>query len=185
MTARRNALLPACALCLTLGSIQGCTNDPRLGYSFHDTWDDEDIASVAVPLMTNSTYTRGIEVLLTEAVNKRIQSLTPWSIQPERVADTVLTARITEADLRRLSTDRGTGLAEEYAYVITVSYEWKDARTGEVLVSRQNFRESSTFVPEIRTGGTIGDGNEPLEIGQYGAIDAIATAIVRSLRSSW
>jgi len=163
----------------------GCASDPRLGYSFNNTFDNRSIASVAVPLFTNSTYTRGLEVHLTEAVNKQIQALTPWSIQPEHVADTVLTAEITGADLRRLSTDRGTGLSEEYAYVLTVSYEWKDARSGEVLLSRQGLRESGTFVPEIRTNGVIGVGNEPVEVGQFGAVNAVANAIVRSMRSSW
>lgn len=167
------------------GVAGGCANDPRRGYSFHNTWDDETIASVAVPLMTNATYERGLEVQLTEAVNKQIQAMTPWSIQPERVADTVLSVRITDASLRRLSTDRGSGLSEEYAYVITVSFEWKDARSGEVLVSRRNFRETGTFVPEIRSGGVIGEGNEPVEVGRFGAVDATAKAIVRSLRSAW
>jgi len=97
----------------------------------------------------------------------------------------VLTGRITAADLRRLSTDRGTGLGEEFAYTLTISYEWKDARTGEVLVTRQNFRSSGTFVPEIRTGGVVGAGDEPIEIGQYGAIEAAARDLVRTLRSAW
>ena len=167
-----------------LGTV-GCASDPRLGYSFSNPWDDVNVASVAVPLFTNTTPSRGLEVQLTEAVNKQIQSRTPWSIQPEGSADTVLTATITGADLRRLSTDRGTGLGEEYAYVITVAFEWKDARSGEVLASQRNLRASGTFVPEIRSGGIVGQGNEPIEVGQLGAVNASATAIVNALRSGW
>lgn len=161
-------------LCLLLAS---CASDPRRGYTLGSAH-REDVRTVSVPVFDNTTYSHGLEVLLTDAVIKEVHRSTPWRVVPTESAETALTGSITGSDLRLLSRQRGTGLAQELAVQLTVSFEWKDARTGEVLVARQNFRSADTFTPSQGV-------QERLELGERAAVDRLAKDIVAELRSSW
>ena len=159
----------------------GCGFDPALGYRFDDTF-DSDVRTVAVPVFENTTFQTGLEVTLTEAVIKRIQSATPWRVTSERSADTVLLGAVTEAELRSLSRRRPGGLTEEYLRSMTVDFSWRDNRTGELRVARQGFRVSGAFVPSLSQRGEIG---ERIEIGDRQTIQELAEAIVETMRSDW
>lgn len=174
------ALVAAVALCvvaLAAGSVGGCSSDPNSGYSFASTY-NENVRSVAVPIFENQTMYPGLESQLTEAVAKEIQRATPWRVAARASADTELTASVTNAEYRTLSTARGTGLSEEQAFTITVSFNWRDSRSGDTLVARRNFSASATSIQARPTG-------ERVEVGQREAIEELARAIVRELRSDW
>jgi len=154
-----------------------CSSDPSRGYAFASSF-QSDIRTVHVPIFENPTFARGLEIELTDAIIKEIQRTTPWTVAASDSAQTQLTGKINDAQLRRLSTGRDSGLAQELAYSITVEFEWKDARTGKVLVARTNFAASDTFVPAQGL-------NERIETGQHGAIQRLARDIVGELRSNW
>ena len=166
------ALLLCCAM-----SLCACSSDPAHGYAFASSF-STDIRTVHVPIFENPTFARGLEIELTDAIIKEIQRTTPWTVAASDSAQTQLTGKINDAQLRRLSTGRNSGLAQELAYSITVEFEWKDARTGKVLVARTNFAASDTFVPAQGL-------NERIETGQHGAIQRLARDIVAELRSNW
>lgn len=48
----------------------GCSADPTQGYSFYAHSHDETVRTVSVPMFQNPTFTRGIEVELTDAIIK-------------------------------------------------------------------------------------------------------------------
>jgi len=154
-----------------------CSSDPNSGYSFASTY-DETVRTVAVPVFENETLFPGLESQLSEAVAKEIQRATPWRVAARASADTELTASLTGAEYRTLSTTRGIGLSEEQAFTITVRFHWRDARTGETLVARRRFSASATSIQARPTG-------ERVEVGQREAIEELARAIVRELRSDW
>jgi hypothetical protein len=131
-----------------------------------------------VPIFTNPTFHRGVEVELTDAVIKEIQSSTPWKVTDASVAETTLSGSITDVRLRRLSTNRQSGLVQELAVVLTVDFDWKDARSGKVLTSRRSFNASETFVPTKPVG-------DRLEVGEHAAVQQMARDIVAELRSAW
>ena len=162
---------------LVIGLIAGCSSDPTKGYSFGSSF-SSDVRTVHVPIFENPTFARGLEIELTDAIIKEVQRTTPWTVADSDSAQTQLTGKINDAELRRLSTGRGSGLVQELAYTITVEFEWKDNRTGKVLVSRRDFRASDSFIP---TEGV----NERIEVGQHGAIQRLAQDIVAELRSNW
>jgi len=174
-----NRALPAIAglLGAMWAAAAGCSSDPTKGYSFSSSF-STDVRTVHVPIFENPTFARGLEIELTDAIIKEIQRTTPWTVAASDSAQTQLTGKINDAQLRRLSTGRGSGLAQELAYTITVEFEWKDARNGKVLVSRKDFSASDTFIP---TQGL----NERIETGQHGAIQRLARDIVAELRSNW
>ena len=155
----------------------GCASDPTQGYSFtrsHDTT----VRTVAVPIFQNPTFARGLEIELTDAIIKEIQSKTPWRVAPEGTANTTLSGTLASSRMRRLSTGRDTGMSQELQVELTVDFDWKDARTGKSIVSRKSFTAAEAFVP-------ASPANERVEAGQHAAIQRLARDIVSELRSNW
>jgi len=166
--------------CFLAGSA-GCASDPTKGYSFSSTFDDE-IRTVAVPVFGNETFNPGLETTLTDAIIKRIQSRTPWKVTSEDRAETRLRGQITDSGLSTLSEVRETGLVEEQAVRLTVDFSWVDRRTGDVLASAQSLSAAATFVP---ARGEAGEPGERIQLGERGAIEELAAAIVDRMRSTW
>jgi len=167
-------MIRAAALLLALLAV-GCSSLSE--YRF-DTAYDTRYQTVAVPVFENLTHEPGLERFVTEAVIKKIQTSTPWSISDEGAAQTVLTGVITDAERRVFSRSRGTGLVEEMAYVITVDFEWRDLTTGEPIVRRRSFSASGGFIPARPAG-------ESQDVGIHGAADALARDLVHELRTAW
>jgi hypothetical protein len=163
---------------LVVAGITGsCSTDPRRGYSFSSAH-SKDIRTVAVPVFKNTTYSKAVEVSLTEAVISEIRRTTPWSVTSSEDADAVLTGTITESSMRPLSIGRQTGIVEQLAVKLTVDFDFTDNRTGKDLVSRTRFSAVSSFVPAQPAG-------ERLETGQNAAIQDLARDIVAEIRADW
>jgi len=158
-------------------TLTGCAADPSQGYSFASTFDDS-IQSVAIPIFKNETTSRGLEVTLTESLIKELQRRTPWHIAPTDRADTTLVGVITNTALSVLSDDPQTGLVQEQATRITIRFEWRDNRSGEIIVARDAYSASAVFSPSRNVGDRI-------ELGQRTAIDELAHDVISQMRSSW
>ncbi len=157
--------------------IGGCASDPRTGYAFSSSY-RTDIETIAVPIFDNTTFSHGLEVQLTDALVKEIHRSTPYRVVSGQRADTVLNGSITVADLQKLRTDPDSGLVQELGLELAVTFEWKDAHTGQVLVSRRNFRSAESFVP--------GRGaQERLESAESATVQQLARDMVGELRSAW
>jgi hypothetical protein len=156
--------------------LAGCASDPTRGYAFRPAY-DTGIRTIAVPVFENPTFHHGVEIDLTDAIIKEIQQRTPWVVVSSG-AESTLSGRIADIQLRPLTTSRRTGLVEDVAVAITVDFTWRDGRTGDYLVRRQNFTATETFVPARPSG-------ERLELGQHAAVQELARAIVSEMRSSW
>lgn len=160
-----------------LGIVAGCASDPTNGYAMASAY-DRGIQTVAVPIFENPTYEHGLEMQLTEAIIKEIHRSTPWRVVDRERAQTEISGAISNAELRALGLDSDTGLVEQYAYDIGVTFEFRDRRDGSVLLARRNFRAAESFVPDRLAG-------ERVEFGQRATIDQLARDIVAELRSSW
>jgi len=160
-----------------VGLVGGCAAKPTEGYAWGDAY-GKDVESIAVPIFENQTYHRDLGIELTEAVLKEVQRRTSWETAPRTRAATVLNGVVSDLSLRRLSRDRDTGLVAELAVTLTVSFEWVDSRTGEVLASRRQLLVGESFVPARGAG-------EPLEAGRSASVREAAREIVDALRSSW
>ena len=163
------------------GLLAGCAGSPHEGYVFASTY-DQAVRTIAVPVFDNTTFTPGLETVLTEAIIREIQASTPWRIAGQEGADTVLTGTLTDADLFTLTNTPGTGMAQEQTLSLTVDFTWRDNRTGEARVRRDRFTATSAFIP---SRGIEGDPGERVEIGQRDAVDELAEAIVNELRADF
>lgn len=159
--------------------VGGCASDPNDGYALGTaTSFDRDVRTVYVPVFQNETFVKGIEWELTDAVVKEIQRQTPWRVTSEKSADTVLEATITQAELRKLTEQRDSGVVQEQAVLMRVNFQFRDARTGEVRVGRERFEAADTFVPANPV-------KERIETGENLVIQRLARDIVNELRSEW
>lgn len=161
---------------LVLVMSQGCASDPHQGYA-HVSPYDTSIETIAVPVFDNVTYEPQLETVLSEAIIKEVHRSTPWRVVPRGQAQTLLSGTITGWRLEPLATQRDSGLVQELAVMLTVSFEWRDLRSGEVKVARRDFRASSAFVPAQGA-------SERLDLGERAAADRLARELVAELRTS-
>ena len=164
------------AICASM-TLVSCASDPSQGYAFSSTF-DESIQSVAIPIFKNETTSRGLEVQLTESLIKELQRRTPWHIAPTDRADTTLVGVITDTTLSALSDDPQTGLVQEQATRITIRFEWRDNRSGEIIVARDHYSASAVFSPSRNVA-------DRLELGQRTAIEELAHDVISQMRAKW
>lgn len=155
-----------------------CSSDPRRGYSFNSA-SSFNAASVSIAIFDNQTYDHGVESELTEAIAKEIQRTTRMAVVAAgKAADTSLSGIIRKSEMRTISRDSITGLANHTALTLTIDFEWRDNRTGQTLVGRRNFAAADTFVPARGTG-------ELREAAVHGAVQQLARDIVAEMRGNW
>ena len=158
-------------------SLTGCASDPTVGYSTHSVY-PRSISTVAVPIFENETFERGFEFDLADALVKSIESRTPYKVTRESRADTALSGRIVDIRRDRLSKSRTTGLAEEVVYIVTIEFEWRDTRSGEVLTARRSFTGDALFTPSAPSG-------ESQDLARFATAQKLADDIVDEMQSAW
>ena len=163
-------------------ALAGCT-----GYSHSGTGSAEsnyrwtslyrqDVHTVAVPIFTNVSFTRGDEFTLTKAIITQIEQRTPYKVVDREHADTMLEGQITRVRRQTVSSDRNSALPQEQLYAIEVNFIWKDLRSGKVLVERRGFEQQAPFYP------TLGEGQET---GAMNTAEQLGLAIVQELQADW
>ena len=182
MIGGRNAVKSHAVWCMvlvaaTLFAMSGCATDPTEGYTSMSVYRD-DVRTVAVPIFENDTYVRDVEFDLTDALIKEIESRTPYKVVNRSRADTILIGRIREVDLDQLSKSRLTGLSEEVILSVTIDFRWQHQLTGKLLLDRGQFQGQGLFVPSQPSG-------EPIELGQFAAVQQLARDIVNEMQAPW
>jgi hypothetical protein len=149
-------LLPSCA---TDG------NFTILGYSTCPNY-DRNIHTVRVPIFKSRTLfsvlpVPGLEMDLTRAVIREIESKTPYKVVSDGDADTELTGVITSFTKVPILHNQ-LNETREAETTMTVEVTWRDLRTGEVL-SRRARRPNEPRGPEFRPPAEVFD---PLLLSQ-------------------
>lgn len=144
-------------------------------YPWHSLY-REDVRTVAVPIFTNRTYVRGLEMQLTKAIGNYMESATPYKIVPREKAETILEGEIVAVSGTTISTDRVSALPQEEMVTVTVNFVWKDLRNGQILTQRKEFKQTTMYYP------TLGEG---LYVGTQLNAERLAMAIVQSLQAEW
>ena len=106
----------------------------------------EDVKSVYVEMFDNQSFQRGVEYDLTDAIAKRIEAETPYKVISSRNrADTVITGKITSAQKSLLSSERQTGRPLEKQADLTVVVNWKNLKTGQLLIDNASISASVSY----------------------------------------
>lgn len=122
-------------------TISGCS-----GYS--NSWlHPTEVQTVYVEMFDTDSFRRGHEVVLTDAICKRLEAQTPYKIVSDRnTADSVLSGHL-QISSGVLTTERYSGRALENESIVKVTVSWKSLKTGKLLVDRQTVHASGSYSP--------------------------------------
>lgn len=135
------ALVCSCIIVLCTLGLSGCAELDG-GYSNQSLFPRE-IDTVYLEMFDNQTFRRGAEYELSDALSKRIEVETPYKIVSNRdLTDTIMSGQIVSIGETALSTERETGLVLEKEVELTALVNWKNLKTGELLID--NFSISAT-----------------------------------------
>ena len=159
---------------LTPLALTGCAG--MLGYSGESIF-PQDVESVRVEMFDNDTFRRGTEYELTDALAKRIESDTPYKIvTSEDRADTVISGRIISMGESALSMERELGTVLERELLIIAMVDWKNLKTGELLIERETVSVSATYTSLQ---------NQDFQYASNLAANKLAVKIVELMETEW
>jgi hypothetical protein len=96
-------------------------------------------------MFDNTSFWRGVEYELTDALAKRIEADTPYKIISSRDrADTVISGQIQVNELA-LTSERETGRALEKEVQLRAVVNWKNLKTGDLLIDNRSVAASASF----------------------------------------
>lgn len=136
----------------------------------------EDIDSVYVEMFDNRSFWRGVEYELTDALAKRIEADTPYKIISSRDrADTIINGHIRVNELV-LTRERETGRALEKEVYLQAVVNWKNLKTGDLLISSRSVTASASFSEWQNQGFNYASGL---------AANILARKIVELMEKEW
>jgi hypothetical protein len=161
-------LIPVFAACL---GICGCS-----GYSTQSLYADN-VSTVYVEMFDNKSFWRGVEYSLTDALAKRIEEQTPYKIVSNRdKADTVISGYLENIDQTALSYERQTGRALEKEVYLQAVVNWKNLKTGELVLDRAPIAAAASY-SEWQSQG--------FRYGSTLAANNLAVKIVEAMEKKW
>lgn len=155
-----------------IGALAACTG---CGYSSGELY-RSDIRSVYVEVFESKEFRRDIEFALTEAVKKRISCDTPYRLASREKADTILRGELLAEKQESVAPDYVTRLPRDQQLQLVVRVQWKDMRSGQMLVDVPLLVQGSEYLPPA---------GETEHYGQSKAVDRLATRIVQRMYAEW
>jgi hypothetical protein len=115
------------------------------GYS-NESLFPQNVNSVCLKMFDNQSFRRGVEYELSDALAKRIELETPYKLVSSLDrADTVMNGRIVSIGESALSTQREIGRVLEREVELRAVVNWKNLKTGELLIDNQSVRASASY----------------------------------------
>jgi hypothetical protein len=115
------------------------------GYS-NESLFPEEVRSVYVEMFDSRSFRRGVEYELSDALAKRIEAETPYKIISSRDrADTIISGQILSIGESWVSTEREVGRALEKEVEVQAVVNWKNLKTGELLIDNQSVSASASY----------------------------------------
>jgi len=162
-------IIQTAAVVILAGILTGCSYSTDRPFR-------SNVTSVAVKPFGSKEFRRRIEMDLTEAVKKRIMADTPYRLKDEKVADTILTGEVLEVREGTLGRDFKCNRPRETSLTLIVKFQWKDLRTGQILVNRERWLQTYDFSRPV---------GETEWTGIQGAVDRMAETIVEQMECDW
>jgi hypothetical protein len=116
------------------------------GGGYQNSWLYPDqVQTVYVEMFDTTSFRRGHEYVLTDAICKRIEAQTPYKIVSDRnIADSVLSGQL-GIQSSVLATDRYSAKPIEQETLVNVKVIWKDLNTGRLLIDGKKVYASSSY----------------------------------------
>lgn len=157
------------ALAMTV--LAGCS-----GYTNRSLF-PEDVGSVYIEMFDNRTFRRGIEYTLSDAMAKRIESDTPYKIVSNRDrTDSLLSGQLVVIGESILTLERETGQALEKEVILTATVNWKNLRTGKMMINNQSITAAASYSEFLHQDFTYASSL---------AANKLAQKIVEVMQNNW
>jgi len=138
-------LVLSCSYNLILCILCFCGCADMGGYSNKSLF-PQDVSSVCLEMFDNRSFRRGVEYELSDALAKRIEAATPYKIiSSKNRADTVMSGQIMNISELVLSVERETGLPLEKEVKLSAVVNWKNLKTGELLIDNETVTSQATY----------------------------------------
>ncbi|MEN6335298.1 MAG: LptE family protein [Phycisphaerales bacterium] len=106
----------------------------------------DDVKSVYVEMFDNRSFRRGTEFTFSNALAKRIEAQTPYKIVSDRDrADSVISGQLVAVGESILTLERDLGRALEKEVILTAVVNWKDLKTGRLMINNQNVTAVASY----------------------------------------
>jgi hypothetical protein len=136
-----------------------------------------DIETVYLEMFDNRSFRRGVEYTLTDALAKRIEAQTPYKIVSDRDrADSVMSGQLVTIGEGILTIERETGRALEKEVLLTAVVNWKNLKTGRLMLNNQNVTATASF-SEFQS--------QDFTYASAVAANKLATNIVQLMENPW
>ncbi len=137
----------------------------------------QDIKSVYVEMFDNRTFRRGMEYTLSDALAKRIESDTPYKIVSDRDrADSIIDGQLVVITESILTLERETGQALEKEVVLAATVNWKNLKTGRMMMNNQAVTAAAGYSEFLHQDFTYASGL---------AANKLARKIVEVMQDNW
>jgi len=137
----------------------------------------EDVRSVYIEMFDNRTFRRGIEYTLSDALAKRIESDTPYKIVSDRDrTDSVMGGQLVVIAESILTLERETGRALEKEVILTATINWKNLRTGRMMVNNESVTAAASYSDFL---------NQDFTYASTLAANKLAEKIVEVMDNNW
>ena len=161
-------------LAVSSSSFYGCGS--LSGYSNESLY-PQNVETVCLEMFENESFRRGVEYELSDALAKRIEAQTPYKIVSSLDrADTVISGKITSVTTSVLTAERQTGRALEKEVGVVAVVNWKNLRTGELLIDNVSVDATASF-SEWQ--------NQSFDYASTLAANKLAQRIVEQMEKSW
>lgn len=113
---------------------------------YQNSWlHTREVQTVYVEMFDTTSFRRGHEYVLTDAICKRLEAQTPYKIVSDRnMADSVLSGKM-DIVSGVLTTERYSGKSLENESMVQVTVSWKNLKTGKLLVDQQEVFASASY----------------------------------------
>lgn len=142
-----------------------------------------DIKTVSVPIFENDTFRRGLEYQLTEAVQKRIQTGSPYRLARGNDADTRLTGRIVQTRKDVLG-ENANDDPRQLQFSIMVRVTWENLRTGEIIAQNE-IPVAPEAVPLIAQAGFAPELGQSQATAIQTVVNQLAKQVVNMMEVTW
>ena len=147
------------------------------GGGYQNSWLYPDqVQTVYVEMFDTTSFRRGHEFVLTDAICKRLEAQTPYKIVSDRnIADSVLSGQL---GIRSsvLATDRYSAKPIEQETLVNVRVTWKDLKTGRLLIDGEKVYASSSYSDPM---------GQTFEYSIDRAVNKVAVRVVELMETPW
>ncbi len=141
------------------------------------------VRTVHIPVFKTESFRRGFELQLTEAVQRQVQTTTPYRLANEPMADTRLIGRIVEITKRPVNQNRYDD-PRELELALAVEVRWEECSTGRVL-RQQQFAINPLTTQAISQVTFAPEAGQSLATATKDAVDQLSAQIVQLMEAPW